>query len=181
MASSQKNQESRCDHMQSDRESLHLNSMVRTLCRTQPFEKSWTLIDVQWDCVWCHEQIWLLKRPFFMFLLSCEYLFSGHRCTAKPHQTTMCTRAKMIPKATVSHFRSAPVSFKRASYIQYQAQASTPFSLISIGTSTLLPYVSPRAWSHFSFIATFPFHLIWSNTCMAAQHLSASPSAPNRV
>lgn len=102
-------------------------------------------------------------------------LWTSHQWVAalqNPNQTTMCTRAKMIPKATLSHFRSAPLA----------AKEPPAYSIKHIFSTIYLFYtVSQPAWSHFSFIATFPFHLIWSNTWIVAQHLSAPLLAPNRV
>lgn len=110
--------------------------------------------NVQWNCVRCHEQIWLLTCPVFTFLLSCKHPFAQCCCSAWFWVTTLCKEqllANLPLESSDTLAFGAPVGFKWPNAILFYLCCCTPapFSLALSPCNTSQP-LSLSARSDFS-------------------------------
>lgn len=158
-------EESHCEHIRSDRECAFKLPGQDFVPHTQPLEKSWPLSVVQWDCVRCHEQIWLLTRPVLTSIQVSTQLWTSHQwasllCVTLANYHVQLSQNRI--KCYTVTFQERPISFNGASYTS--STASAPFSLISLGAEHLPPLLPTSP-------IPFPFYCNISISFNLKQHL----------
>lgn len=134
-------------------ENLSIEIVSSRFCVAQAaIFKPYSLCDVQWNFVQCHEQIWLLTCPVFTFLLSCKHLINQCCCSAWFQATTMCKE----------RFKEHPIGFKWPNAILFYlcCRTSAPFSLTLSSSNKSHHFSFPCEPDLISLFLSQRFHLI---------------------